>query len=97
MRGLKSKQIKQYEDLGYVSPIDVLTSKEALEIRDEIERIENKWPNELDGLGRNYVHLISPVFDKICHNSKILDAVESIIGRNILICGSTLFIKNAGP
>ena len=28
------------------------------------------------------------------HNPKILDAVESIIGRDILICGTTLFIKN---
>ena len=91
---LTSEQLRQYEDLGYVSPINVLTSQEACEIRREIEEIENKWPNELEGLGRNYVHLISPVFDKVCHNTKILDAVESIIGKNILICGSTLFIKN---
>ena len=28
------------------------------------------------------------------HNSKILDAVESIIGKNILVCSTTLFIKN---
>ena len=95
MTALTLKQLGQYERDGYISPIDVLTSKEALEIREEIERIENQWPNELDGLGRNYIHLISPIFDRVCHNPKILDAVESIIGRNILICGSTLFIKNA--
>ena len=45
----------------------------------------------LEGLGRNYVHLISPIFDKVVHNSKILDAVESIIGKNILACGTTSF------
>ena len=95
MTALTLKQLGQYERDGYISPIDVLTSEEALEIREEIERIENQWPNELDGLGRNYIHLISPIFDRVCHNPKILDAVESIIGRNILICGSTLFIKNA--
>ena len=94
MAALTSKQLEQYKHFGYVSPIDVLTSKEALEIREEIEKIENRWPNELDGLGRNYIHLISPIFDKVCHNSKILDAVESIIGKNILVCGTTLFIKN---
>ena len=49
----------------------------------------------MEGLGRNYVHLISPIFDKVVHNSKILDAVESIIGKNILACGTTLFIKNS--
>ena len=94
MIGLTSKQLKDYNDHGYVSPIDVLTSEEANEIRREIEKIENKWPNELDGLGRNYVHMISPIFDKVCHNSKILDAVESIIGKDILVGGTTLFIKD---
>ena len=94
MPSLTSEQLKQYENNGYVSPIEVLTKYEAKEIREEIEIIEKKWPSELDGLGRNYVHLISPVFDKVSHNSKILDAIESIIGKNILVCGTTLFIKN---
>ena len=94
MSSLKSEQIKQYENKGYVAPIDVLSKNEAFEIRSEIENIEKNWPDELEGLGRNYIHLISPVFDKVSHNSKILDAVESIIGKNILICGTTLFIKN---
>ena len=91
---LTADQSKDYEDNGYISPIDILSKDEANEIREEIEFIEKKWPNELEGLGRNYVHLISPVFDKICHNKKLLDAVESIIGRNILVCGTTLFVKN---
>ncbi len=30
----------------------------------------------------------------VCVNKNILDAIESIIGKNILICGTTLFIKN---
>ena len=94
MSSLTPKQLKQYEDEGYVSPIEVLSKDEAKEIREEIENIEKKWPSELDGLGRNYIHFISPVFDRVCHNPKILDAVESIIGKNILICGTTLFVKN---
>ena len=94
MSSLTPKQLKQYEDDGYVSQIEVLSKDETKEIREEIENIEKKWPSELDGLGRNYIHFISPVFDRVCHNPKILDAVESIIGKNILICGTTLFVKN---
>tara|TARA_Y100000590_G_scaffold200612_1_gene227918 strand:- start:294 stop:1121 length:828 start_codon:yes stop_codon:yes gene_type:complete len=94
MSFLTAEQLRQYEEYGYVFPINVLSEEEAFEIRCEIESIEKKWPNELDGLGRNYIHLISPVFDKVSHNPQILDAVESIIGKNILICGTTLFIKN---
>ncbi len=92
---LSDQQINFYNEKGYVAPIDVLSIKEANEIRKEIETIEKKWPKALEGLGRNYVHMISPVFNDVCLNNKILDAVESIIGKNILICGTTLFIKNA--
>tara|TARA_Y100000590_G_scaffold383082_1_gene453481 strand:- start:253 stop:1086 length:834 start_codon:yes stop_codon:yes gene_type:complete len=92
---LTPEQLKKYEDKGFVAPLNALTKVEAEEVKNEIEFIEKKWPNELEGLGRNYIHLISPIFDKVVHNSKILDAVESIIGKNILACGTTLFIKNS--
>ena len=95
MSNLSDQQINFYNEKGYVAPIDVLSIQEANEIRREIETIEKKWPNALEGIGRNYVHMISPVFNNVCLNNKILDAVESIIGKNILICGTTLFIKNA--
>ena len=94
MTKLTTEQLDHYKNKGYVSPINALTSIEAKEIRDEIEKIEKNWPKALEGINRNYVHLISPVFNKVCLNKNILDAVESIIGKNILICGTTLFIKN---
>ena len=78
MSSLNVKQLKDYEDQGFIAPVDILTSEKAKKIEEEIEYIEKKWPDELVGLGRNNVHYISPVFDQVCHNSKILDAVESI-------------------
>ena len=94
MIGLTAKQLEHYKNKGYVSPVNALTFSEAKEIRDEIEKIEKDWPSALEGINRNYIHLISPIFNKVCLNKNILDAVQSIIGKNILICGTTLFIKN---
>ena len=94
MIGLTAKQLEHYKNKGYVSPVNALSSSEAKEIRDEIEKIEKDWPSALEGINRNYIHLISPIFNKVCLNKNILDAVQSIIGKNILICGTTLFIKN---
>ena len=94
MTGLTEEQLDHYKNKGYVAPVNALTSVEAKEIRDEIEKIEKNWPGALEGLNRNYIHLLSPMFNKVCLNKNILDAVESIIGQNILICGTTLFIKN---
>ncbi len=94
MSYLSSNQLKQYQDEGFVSPINIFTEEKAKEIRDEIEFIEKKIPGELEKSGRYNAHLISPLLDEVTHNSKILDAVESLIGVNILVCGTTLFIKN---
>jgi non-haem Fe2+, alpha-ketoglutarate-dependent halogenase len=94
MTVLNPKLLSQYKNKGYVSPIDILIPDEVEKIKLEIEFIEKKWPNELIGIGRNNAHYISTALDQVCHNPKILDAVESIIGKNILVGGTTLFIKD---
>ena len=94
MTYLSSNQLKQYEDKGFVSPINIFSKEKAKEIRNEIELIEKKMPDELDKSGRYNAHLISPLLDDVTHNPKILDAVQSLIGEDILVCGTTLFIKN---
>ena len=94
MSYLSANQLKQYKDEGFVSPINVFSKNRAVEIRKEIELIEEKMPGELDKSGRYNAHLISPLLDEITHDNEILDSVQSIIGKNILVCGTTLFIKN---
>ncbi len=96
MTYLNSNQLKQYRDEGFVSPVNIFSKEKAKEIRDEIELIEKKLPNELEKGGRYNAHLISPMLDEVTHNENILNAVESLIGSNILVCGTTLFIKNPG-
>ena len=94
MTYLSSNQLKQYKDKGFVSPINIFSKDKMKEIRNEIELIEKEIPEELEKSGRYNAHLISPLLDTVVHNSQILDVVESLIGKNILVCGTTLFIKN---
>ena len=63
------------KDEGFVSPVNIFSKEKAKEIRDEIELIEKKLPNELEKTGRYNAHLISPMLDEITHNEKILNAV----------------------
>ena len=85
--------INKYHKDGYVAPIDILSIEEVKKINKEIQYIERKWPNEINGLGRNNIHYISPVFDQIVHKPTLLNLIESIVGENILVAGSVLFIK----
>ena len=90
---LTISQLKEYNEKGYLAPIDILSSEKIKEIQQEIENIEKKWPDEINGLNRNNIHYYSSIFDKLVHNSKILDVIENFIGPNILVAGSVLFLK----
>ena len=79
---------------GWVSPIDIYSADEIADIRSEIEEAEKDWPEALSGPGRNNAHLVLPVLDRIAHEPRILDAVEQLIGHDILITSTTLFIKD---
>ena len=90
---LTAEQQAAYQRDGYVAPIDIFSAEEIAEIRAEIEAAEVNWPNALDGAGRNNGHLALPVLDRIVHDSRVLDAIEDVLGGDILAAGSTLFIK----
>ena len=93
MPSLSPEQISFYNENGYVAPIDIFTPEEAAELRAELEALETSHPDAVAGRNRNNVHYVTPLFDRIAHNPKILDAVESLIGPNILVGGTTLFVK----
>ena len=93
MTGLSAEEIRSYYDKGYISPINILTEKEATSFHEELQSIEARYGPNLAGLGRNNTHQVIPFIDQLAHHSKILDVVQSIIGPNILVAGTTLFIK----
>ena len=82
MSGLSTNQINHYNEKGYVSPLEALSTSEANDVKDEIEYIEKKWPEELTGLGRNYPHLISPIFDLSSKRASFMENCNSSLNPN---------------
>ncbi|MEL6792016.1 MAG: phytanoyl-CoA dioxygenase, partial [Pseudomonadota bacterium] len=74
---------------GYAAPIDVFSPEEIGAIRAEIEAAEARWGDELSGAGRNNAHYVLPVLDRVAHDPRILDAVERLIGHDIVVGGTT--------
>ena len=81
-----------YRD-GFVSPVDVFTEEEAKQLRAELEAAEEKWPDAFEGAARNNTHLNIMRLDEIVHNPVILDAIEDLIGADILNYGTVLFLR----
>ena len=93
MKVLSEDQVNSYHKNGYCHPIDVLSEAEAQTFRTQLERAEHDYPDALNSTNRNNAHLAFCFLDEMAHNKIILDAVEDLIGPNILLSGSVLFVK----
>jgi len=82
----------RYHRDGYLSPIAVLTPEEAHGYRAKLEAIEASGRLPAGAL-RSKCHLLLTWLDEIVRHPRVLDAVESIIGPNILVWGTSFFIK----
>ena len=91
---------KQYWEDGYLFPLPALTAEDAQSYRHQIESIEQEWrdnglPLPLNTYKRINAHMVMPMVANIAMNRTVLDVVEGILGRNILIFSGEFFIKEA--
>jgi hypothetical protein len=94
-KALSEAEVAFYRTQGYVFPIDVLSAEEARFYRGALERHEARFGGELPKELRHKPHLTMRWADELVHHPKILDAVEDVIGPNILCWESVIFAK--GP
>ncbi|QGX98203.1 phytanoyl-CoA dioxygenase family protein [Roseovarius faecimaris] len=90
---LTDAQIDAYHRDGFLAPVDIFTEDEAAELRAELEVAEARWPEAFDGAARNNAHLNIMCLDRIVHEPRLLDAMEDLLGPNLLNYGTVLFIK----
>lgn len=90
---LEGDQIRHYHDKGFLSPINVLTRDEIQTCNSEIEAFEKASGQPIDFPYKSRCHQIFSWADALVHHPKILDAVEDVIGPDILCYHATLWIK----
>ncbi|HEY1856661.1 phytanoyl-CoA dioxygenase family protein [Acidocella sp.] len=94
MKKLTADAVEFYREHGYYAPIRVLSTDEAAAARGHLETHETQH-GRLKGPLRHKSHLLFTWLDSLIRNDAILDAVEDVIGPNILCWGSSFFIKEA--
>jgi hypothetical protein len=92
---LTLEQVGDYERDGFAFPIPVLTSSEVTQARSELESWERARGQTIDFPEKSKSYLLFAWADQLVHNPKILDAVEDVIGPDILVYHATLFLKEA--
>jgi non-heme Fe2+,alpha-ketoglutarate-dependent halogenase len=92
MKSLSEAAARHYHEQGYVAPIPALARAEAADLRRKLEAYE-AGAGVLAGPLRHKSHLLFTWLNELIRHPRILDAVEDIIGPDILCWGSSFFIK----
>ena len=95
MARLSEAAIEHYREHGYYAPIRVMSADDAARVRGQLEAREAAH-GALKGSMRHKSHLLFTWLDGLIRHPAILDAVEGVIGPDILCWSSTFFIKEAG-
>jgi hypothetical protein len=93
---LSPSQVAQYQRDGFLFPIDCLTADEVRHFRGRLEAFEREQGDtfgRLPDLVRSKSHLLFTWMDELVRHPKVLDAVESLIGPDILIYHLTSWLK----
>ena len=92
---LTQAQIDQFRDEGYAFPFDCLSAGEVAEARGRFEEYEREIGGNIHARLRVKAHLAFLWIGELARHPKILDAVEDLIGPDILLHLSTPWFKDA--
>lgn len=94
-QALDGATIARYRRDGYAAPIRAVGDEDARQLRRQLEAFEQAQGGPLAGDQRHKTHLLFTWLDALVRHPAILDAIESVIGPDILVWNSNFFVKEA--
>lgn len=94
--GLGQDRIEAYRRQGFVAPVPVLSPDEAADYRRRFESYEAATGDWYPSTKGQKIYFLQTWAAELASHPALLDAVESVIGPDILVWGCSLFIKEAG-
>lgn len=96
---LSAAQVARYRRDGFLCPIPALSLAEARACRAQLEAFEaaqGATLGALPGQLRAKTHLLFPWLDALVRHPAVLDAVESLLGPDLLVYHLTMWLKEPG-
>ena len=90
---LSADQAERYRRDGFLYPVRVMTRAEAEGYKAKLEAYERAAGGPISGNRRHKVHLLFTWAAELVRNPAILDAVESVLGPDLMVWGTDFFIK----
>ena len=89
---------ERYDRVGYLFPLTAMSEEEARGFRERVEMFETTNPigRPFKDVVKSKSHLLCVAVLDLVRREAILDAVEAVLGPDILCWSAGLFIKDAG-
>jgi hypothetical protein len=91
---LSDAQVAFFREQGYCYPLDALSAPEAAACRAKLEAYEKQAGHDANRTLKIKGNLAFPWLMDLGRNARILDAVEDVIGPDILLFGASVFAKD---
>lgn len=97
MKVLSEEAVRRFDETGYHFPIRVMDAAEAADYRTRLQAMAAANPTDrpVESWLRSKAHLASMALYELVHRPTILDAVEDVLGPDILCWASGVFWKKA--
>ena len=92
---LTTEQVQHFREKGYVYPVDAISKDEAAEYVARLDSYYEPLGGEAQKTLKIKAHVAAPWISNLARNPNILDAVESLLGPDILLFGASVFSKEA--
>jgi ectoine hydroxylase-related dioxygenase (phytanoyl-CoA dioxygenase family) len=96
---LAAQDVERFHQDGVIGAFPALSHEEVTHLRGRLEAFETRMGESLGNLPgqvRAKTHLLFPWMNQLVRNPRILDAVESILGKNLLVYHVTCWLKDPG-
>lgn len=94
-RLLSHEAIARFRRDGFHFPVRVMRAEAACGYRERLEEHERRTGAPLQSNHRHKVHVLFTWANELARQPRILDAVEDLLGPNLLCWTTTFFIKEA--
>ncbi|NQW01524.1 MAG: phytanoyl-CoA dioxygenase family protein [Rhodospirillales bacterium] len=91
-----SYDLERYQENGIATPIPVIGNAQAADICARVQAFRASGDSRADLALQASPHLLFPWLYALATGSRVLDAVEQILGPDLLIWSSQFFIKDPG-
>ena len=92
---LSSEQVQSYDKLGYLFPLCVLDTEEVTRHRADVEDLQKRLGGQPSATDLAQTHLSFRWSYDLALNPRVLDAVEAVLGPDVLVLASSIFAKYA--